>query len=119
MKRLIAAAIAFTLLGSTAALADGWHGRESYDHRGYDHDQSDNAGPLIAAGLGIAALAIIASQHDHHHHRRDYYGRYYGDSGYYRHRDYHENYRSYRDRSRERDHRRWNRDGDRRFYGHD
>ena len=75
MKRLIAATIAITLLGSTAAMADGYRG-----HRGYGHH--DNAGPAIAVGLGIAALAIIAtSQYDRDRYRAR--GYYYAPNGYY------------------------------------
>lgn len=119
MKRLIAATIAFSLLGSTAALAHGWHNHESYDGRGYGYEQSDNVGPIIAAGLGIAALTIISSQHDHHHYRHYHDGRYYGGSGYYHRRDHYRGHRSYRRYYYHRNHGRWNGYGERSSYRHD
>ncbi|HVP85569.1 MAG TPA: hypothetical protein VMS78_12690 [Rhizomicrobium sp.] len=69
MKRVIALALAATLLGSTAASADPW-GHRSYGHGWhhgyYRHDHGDAA---AAIGLGIfalGALAIISSQqHDY------------------------------------------------------
>ena len=104
MKRLIAATIALTLLGSTAALADGY-----YDH-GYDrHEDGDGAGAALAVGAGIAALAIIASQHHDHD---GYYGRAYyrGPDGYYYNRDrayygngYYYDHPTYGDRHEEED----------------
>lgn len=68
MKKLIAATLALTLLGSSAALADGYRGH-------------DNRGAFVA-GVGLTALALIAlSQSD-----RDRYearGYYYAPNGYY------------------------------------
>lgn len=108
MKRLIAATVALTMLGSTAAMAHdyrGYRGHDRYDRYSRHHHHSD-VGPAIAVGLGVAALAIIASsQSDHHRYeRRGYYSgrngyyyrnrgeyerhrQYYGDRGYY-HRSY-------------------------------
>lgn len=79
MKRLIAATIALTFFASTAAMADGWHGHDAYGGRGYQHQ--DNTGAVVAVGLGLAALAVIASQH---HDRGGYYahGQYGGGYGY-------------------------------------
>ncbi|MDE2493160.1 MAG: hypothetical protein KGL97_04565 [Alphaproteobacteria bacterium] len=98
MKRLIAATIALTFFASTAAMADGWHGRnhDGYDGRHYRHE--DNTGAVVAAGIGLAALAIIASQNSDEHSgyyvqgqygdgygygNRGYYQQNYGDRGYY------------------------------------
>ncbi|MDE2464017.1 MAG: hypothetical protein KGO02_09930 [Alphaproteobacteria bacterium] len=55
MKKLFAAALALSLLGSTAAFAHGDRGYGWREHR------SDGNGVALAAGLGIAALAIIAA----------------------------------------------------------
>ncbi|MDE1940264.1 MAG: hypothetical protein KGI68_14680 [Alphaproteobacteria bacterium] len=82
MKRLISAALALTLLSSTAAMADGWHGQDG--GRSYHHQ--DNTGAFVAAGIGLAALAIIASQHNDRHDGYYVQGRYgngYDNSGYY------------------------------------
>jgi hypothetical protein len=68
MKRVIALALAATLLGSTAASAQGWghHYRGGWNHGyGYHHNHGDAA---AAIGLGIfalGALAIISSQNAH------------------------------------------------------
>jgi hypothetical protein len=89
MKRLVSAALALSLIGSTAAVADPYgHGRwggYSHQDRG-DFRRGDNgAGLAIGLGVGLLALgAIAASQH----HERDYnrydnrgYG--YGGGSYY------------------------------------
>ena len=61
MKKILAATLAFSLLGATAASA------APYGHYG----RGDNGGAAIAAGIGILALgAILASQH--HDYDRDY-----------------------------------------------
>ena len=67
MKRVIALALAATLLGSTAASAQGWghHYRGHGWHHGYHRGNGDAA---AAIGLGIfalGALAIISSQNAH------------------------------------------------------
>ena len=76
MKKLFAAALALSLLGSSAAFA---HGDRGYGWR--EHRRDDN-GVALAAGLGIAALAIIAatSQPGPSYAADSYYG--YG-GGYY------------------------------------
>ncbi|HKU64535.1 MAG TPA: hypothetical protein VJQ06_05710 [Rhizomicrobium sp.] len=90
MKRLISAALALTLLGTSAAVADpwgrhggGWRGH-GYHERGYRHGDN-GAGLAIGLGIGLFALAAIAaSQHDEDRYdRRGYgydngYGRNYG-----------------------------------------
>ncbi|MDE2182665.1 MAG: hypothetical protein KGJ78_06545 [Alphaproteobacteria bacterium] len=70
MKRLIAATIGLALLASTPAMAGDWHGRDRYDGQSYRHE--DNSGAIVAFGVGLAALAIIASQN---HDRDGYYAR--------------------------------------------
>ncbi len=88
MKRVIALALAATLLGTSAATAQSW-GHHHYDRGwhhgyGYHHDHGDAA---AAIGLGIfalGALAIISSQNAHRYDepaydrygppQRDYYG---------------------------------------------
>jgi hypothetical protein len=67
MKRVIALALAATLLGSTAASAQSWgHNYRGHGwHHGYHHGHGDAA---AAVGLGIfalGALAIISSQNAH------------------------------------------------------
>ena len=80
MKRLIAATVALTLLGSTAAMARDYHGHDRYD--GYNRHHHSDAGPAIAVGLGIAALALIASSHSDHD-RYEQRGYYSAPNGYY------------------------------------
>jgi hypothetical protein len=70
MKRFVCAALALTLIGSTAAVADpygrgNWGGGHSRQDRG-DYRRGDNgAGLAIGLGVGLFALAAIAaSQHD-------------------------------------------------------
>jgi len=113
MKRLVSAALALTLIGTTAAVAQpyGYGNRwgSSHQYRG-DYRRGDNgAGLAIGLGVGLFALAAIAaSQHhdrDYGYENRGYGGGYgsgygYGDRGYgggygYSHRDY-GNYGSYR-----------------------
>ena len=91
MKRLISAALALTLLGTSAAVADpwgrhggGWGGHGRYD-RGYRHGDN-GAGLAIGLGIGLFALAAIAaSQHDEDRYDNRGYGydnRYGYDNGY-------------------------------------
>jgi hypothetical protein len=96
MKRLISAALALTLIGSTAAVADpyghrgGWGGgRGNYD-RGYRHGDN-GAGLAIGLGVGLFALAAIAASQ----HNDRYDDRYRGyDNGYDN--GYGQNYGGYR-----------------------
>ena len=92
MKRLISAALALTLIGSTAAVADpyghrgGWGGGRGHYDRGYRHGDN-GAGLAIGLGVGLFALAAIAaSQHDEDRYDNRAYGydnRAYGyDNGY-------------------------------------
>lgn len=81
MKRLLSAALALSLIGTTAAQAgsfgnygyqDGHYDRYSNaSHFGHDSDRDhryrhhDDTGAVIAVGVGLIALtAILASQHD-------------------------------------------------------
>jgi hypothetical protein len=83
MKRLISAALALSLLGTTAALADPWRGggngyRGGHGyHDNYRRGRGDNgAGIALGVGLGLFALAAIAASNQN----RD---RYYGGYDYY------------------------------------
>jgi hypothetical protein len=87
MKRLVCAALALTIIGSTAAVADPYgrgnsRGDYSRQDRGNYHHDDNGAGLALGLGIGLFALAAIASQH----HDRDY-DRYdnlgYGGNGYY------------------------------------
>jgi hypothetical protein len=95
MKRVVCAALALSLIGSTAAFAhdnEGSRGGYSQQDRG-DYRRGDNgAGLAIGLGVGLFALAAIAASqhHDRGYDRYDnsgygyggnYYGRGYG-SGY-------------------------------------
>lgn len=92
MKRILAGALALTLMGTVAASAQsyrGGHGSYGGYDRGY-HDNyrsHNNGGALIGLGIGLMALAAIASSS--HSHDRDYdrygYGRDYDgyNNGYY------------------------------------
>lgn len=85
MKKILATALAGTLLAGAPAIAQPWggHGHVRYD-RGYHHG---NAGAAIGLGLGLLALtAIIASSQERRYDRAyapppnrygpgDYYGR--------------------------------------------
>ena len=86
MKRLVCAALAITLLGTTAAVADPYgRGGQGYyngnDNRGYSTGYrrgGDGDGGAILAGVGLLTLAaILASQHHHHWHQG-----WYGHDGY-------------------------------------
>ncbi|HEX4303027.1 MAG TPA: hypothetical protein VHZ78_09550 [Rhizomicrobium sp.] len=69
LKRIACAALALTLLGTTAAEARGWGG--GY-HGGYRHH--GNGGAALGIGLGLLALGIIAeTAHDHDRDRDEYY----------------------------------------------
>ena len=80
MKRLVSAALALSLLGATAAVADPYdHGNRGYndsygrqDRDGYHRDHRNNDGTAVVAGLSILALAAILASQNHHQHR--YYG---------------------------------------------
>ena len=90
MKRLISATLALTLMGTVAASAQsyrgghgsyggydrGYHNSYRGDYRGYR--SHNDGGALIGLGIGLMALAAIASSQ---HHDRDY-DRYGYDRGY-------------------------------------
>src|SRR5260370_3276871 len=67
MKRVLCVALAVSLLGTTAASAEGWHHGGHFGHHGF--------GTGLGIGLGILTLGIIASESPRH---------YYRDHGYYR-----------------------------------
>ena len=76
MKRVLSITTALLLLGSTAAMAQGYGYHGSYNnYRGYgDHDRGGNiAGAAIGAGILGFALGALATSQNHH---------YYGNSGY-------------------------------------
>ena len=90
MKTIVCAALALSLIGSTAALADPYdHGNrwDGYSHqdRG-DYRRRDNgAGLAIGLGVGLFALAAIAASqhHDRSYDSYDNSGYGYGGSNYY------------------------------------
>jgi hypothetical protein len=74
MKRLISAALVLTLLGATAASAQGYRGGHGGYSRGYGggwHGRGDG-GALLGLGVGLFALGAIAAASD----RDRYYDRY-------------------------------------------
>ncbi|HZC77041.1 MAG TPA: hypothetical protein VE258_04795, partial [Ktedonobacterales bacterium] len=73
MKRVLGATLVLSLLGTTAASADSWHGGHGWGH-GWHHGWG-GAGTALGIGLGILTLGIIASESSRH--------RYYRDDGYY------------------------------------
>jgi hypothetical protein len=78
IKRIIGAALALSLLGATAASAQGYRHGGGYGHGGgYSHGGGwhgrGNDGALIGLGVGLFALgAIAASQHDRYDDRYEY-----------------------------------------------
>jgi hypothetical protein len=75
MKKIICAALALSLLGSTAAEArdwNGWHG----GHGGWHHH--GNADWAVGLGLGLFALGVLGAATSAHDHDR---GAYYGNHG--------------------------------------
>jgi hypothetical protein len=85
MKRLISSVLALTLMGTVAASAQPFRsGHDAYirvDHRdtrpgGWTRGHADGAA-MIGLGLGLFALAAIATAHQHDAYRPDgyYYGR--------------------------------------------
>ena len=74
MKRLIAASLALTLLGSAAASAQPYYhgGFGGGYHRGGWHGRNDGA--LIGLGIGLFALGAIAASanHDRYYDRYEY-----------------------------------------------
>jgi opacity protein-like surface antigen len=83
LKRLVCATLALSLMGATAASARPWNSGHhadrshySYSHgdrygwRGDRHYRNDGAATALGIGLGLFALAAIASRNDD----RYYYG---------------------------------------------
>ena len=88
MKRLVCAALALSLIGSTAAIAHenegNWGGYAQQDGRDY-HRGDNGAGLAIGLGVGLFALAAIAaSQHNDRYDNGSYGygGNYYGREAY-------------------------------------
>lgn len=79
MKKIACAALALTLLGSTAAQAQGWggHGGGWGGHGGWGHGHGWHGGDwALGLGLGFLALgAVAAASHDHYNDDRDAYER--------------------------------------------
>ena len=87
-KKIACAALALTLLGSTAAEARGWGGHGGgWGHHGGWHG---NGWGFLGLGVGLLALGAIASDHDRYRDRDAYErGRYdQGRDDYYRDRSY-------------------------------
>ncbi len=88
-KRIVCAALALALLGSTAASA---HERDHGGYgRGFRHHHHGGEGLALGLGLGILALGVIAAQSARDHDRYRVENGYYDDDRY---RD------DYRDRNR-------------------
>jgi hypothetical protein len=86
MKRLISAALVLTLLGATAASAQGYRGGHGgFGHDGYSrgyghggggwHDRGDG-GALLGLGIGLFALGAIAAASSHDRYEDRYNDRY-------------------------------------------
>ena len=74
MKRLVSAALALSLLGTTAAVAAPYGNGNFYNRDNY-RGHGDGNGAAIVAGVGLVTLAaILASQHHHRHWHRGWYG---------------------------------------------
>ena len=73
-KKIACAALALTLLGTTAAEARGWGGHGGGYHHGWHGGRGDWA---LGLGLGILALGAVAaaSDHDHYYRERNAYDR--------------------------------------------
>ena len=89
MKRLISAALVLTLLGATAASAQGYrggyggYGHGGYGHggysRGYGHGggwRGRDDGALLGLGVGLFALGAIAAASSQDRYEDRYYDRY-------------------------------------------
>ena len=63
MKKIACAALALTLLGSTAAQAHGWHGGGWHGGHGWHHGWG--GGAALGVGLGFLALGVIAAESAH------------------------------------------------------
>lgn len=90
LKRLLCATLALSLMGATAASARPWnsghhadnrsHYSHSYGHgdrygwRGERHHGNDGAAAVLGIGLGLFALAAIASSNDDRYYGDRYYG---------------------------------------------
>ena len=101
MKRLVSAIVALSLMGTVAASAQPFRGgHETYDRdfhgdarvyrdtRGGDwRGHRDEGAGLIGLGIGLFALAAIASAHNNApyqgHYNDGYNSRPYGNDGYY------------------------------------
>ena len=76
MKRLISAALVLTLLGATAASAQGYRGGYGgYGHGGGWHGRGDD-GALLGLGVGLFALGAIVGASSHDRYEDRYYDRY-------------------------------------------
>ena len=86
MKKIACAALALTLLGTTAAEARGWGHGGGWGHHGGWHGAGWG---VLGVGLGLLTLGAIASEHDHYRDRDAYErGRYDQErDDYYRDRD--------------------------------
>src|SRR6185437_5838324 len=71
MKRVLAASLALSLLGTTAAQADSWHG--GWGHHGHSFGHG-GGGLALGIGLGILGLGLLASSSHRHYYDDGYYG---------------------------------------------
>lgn len=72
MKRLISAALALALLGTTAASAQPYRGGGHYR----SHHGGDNSAALVGLTLGLFALGAIAASSQRDRYEDRYYDRY-------------------------------------------
>src|ERR1700747_2969178 len=71
MKRVLAASLALSLLGTTAASADGWNGGGRHHGHFFGHG---SGGVALGIGLGILGLGLLASESHRHYYDDGYYG---------------------------------------------
>lgn len=81
MKRVLAITTAVLLLGSTAAMARGYHPEHNWNRGYYGHHDND-AGAAIAGGILGFALGALATSQNHDYYAPAYAAPAYGYQGY-------------------------------------